>query len=403
MIGVAIHIAKRMGLHNESSLAKCDALESEMRRRLWWFLVLFDARIGEMAGAKSSSLDPTWDCKIPLNVNDSDLHPEMKRPPTAHAQNTEAVFIIVRSEIADFVRHATFYLDYINPVLKYVVKQVRSYNMPDADGLADLEERMEKQYLRACDVESPPQFMTAWTGRALLARYRLLEYHSRVSYSSSPPTDAEREAATGLALKMLECDTKIMTSPLTKGFVWLSHVYFPFMAYNHIVQDLRRRPLWAGAQNAWEVMSQNHEAHQMLSTSRVRDMENPILRVFAEMIHRAWEACEKAAMNEGTPLAMPRIISVTKSLLSRDDQAENDTGMSGFAENTVADLQDLTGFASSVQDHASQDMSFDPRMQDTQIPAVPDLFSGIYAQNYVDGYSYQWGRAGFAGWPAWRR
>jgi hypothetical protein len=71
MLGVAMRIAQRMGKHSESACAKCAPLEAEMRRRLWWSLVLFDSRISEMANDRTTTLIPTWDCRIPLNVNDS--------------------------------------------------------------------------------------------------------------------------------------------------------------------------------------------------------------------------------------------------------------------------------------------------------------------------------------------
>ena len=94
MIGVAIRIAQRMGIHSESALAKCTALEAEMRRRLWWSLILFDYRISQMSNSNSTTLDPTWDCKIPLNVNDSDLRPEMKGPPAFQGKSTEALLYV---------------------------------------------------------------------------------------------------------------------------------------------------------------------------------------------------------------------------------------------------------------------------------------------------------------------
>ncbi|KAJ5509759.1 hypothetical protein N7527_011902 [Penicillium freii] len=45
-----------------------NALEAEMRRRLWWSLIIFDNRIGEMSDYQTSSLAPTWDCHNDLLV-----------------------------------------------------------------------------------------------------------------------------------------------------------------------------------------------------------------------------------------------------------------------------------------------------------------------------------------------
>jgi hypothetical protein len=92
MLGVAIRIAHRLGIHNESANAKCTVFEAEMRRRLWWSLIIFDSRIGELAACNAVALTPTWDCELPLNTNDTDLRPEMKETPDAQEKPSDAIF-----------------------------------------------------------------------------------------------------------------------------------------------------------------------------------------------------------------------------------------------------------------------------------------------------------------------
>jgi Fungal specific transcription factor domain len=99
MLDAAIRIAQRMGIHKESTYAKCTALEAEMRRRLWWLLIIFDHRIAEMSDQTITMLTPTWNCRTTLNVNDFDLRLEMKTPPEVHEKPTEALFAVVRSEL----------------------------------------------------------------------------------------------------------------------------------------------------------------------------------------------------------------------------------------------------------------------------------------------------------------
>lgn len=74
MLDVTIRIAQRMGIHNEASNTTCAALEAEMRRRLWWSLVIFDNRICEMFDYKTATLAPTWDCHVPLNLSDFEVN-----------------------------------------------------------------------------------------------------------------------------------------------------------------------------------------------------------------------------------------------------------------------------------------------------------------------------------------
>ncbi|KAK9319080.1 C6 zinc finger domain protein [Lipomyces orientalis] len=306
MLGVAIRIAQRMGIHNDSTYAGCTALEAEMRRRLWWSLVIFDSRICEMSDYKTTMLAPTWDCRTPLNVNDSEIRPEMKTPPAIHERPSEALFAVVRSELADFVRHSTFHLDFTNPSLKTIAKDTQYGPVLEGGELIALEKTMEDKYLAFCNPENPLHFMTIWMTRGHLAKNRLLEHYSRHSTSSVQQTDTQREAAISHALSMLECDTKLMTSPLTKGYLWLLHFYFPFTAYIHILQGLRKRPPTEDhAEKAWEVMSDNYEARVMNANQGGK----LIFRVFSQIVLQAWEAREALFRQQDKPLEPPRIVS----------------------------------------------------------------------------------------------
>ncbi|KAE8451275.1 hypothetical protein EG329_004440 [Mollisiaceae sp. DMI_Dod_QoI] len=322
MLAVAIRIAQRMGIDSESALAKCTPLEAELRRRLWWSLVLFDTRISEMAEHKTATLSPTWDCRIPLNVNDSDLRPEMKEPPAVQGKSTEALFAVVRSELAEFVRHAMFHLDFTNPALMSSFKTVQ--HSPDAEvtELATLEKIVEDKYLSFCDPENPLHFMTIWWTRTYLAKCRLLEHHSRCSSTSVNQTEAQRDIAISHALRILECDTKLRTSPLTKRFLWLIHLYFPFPAYLQILQDLRRRPCSEQAEQAWDVMSDNFEARFVFFN---KDGESPFFPIFAQIVLQAWETRETAFSQSGEPFIPPRIVSSIRHRVAQIDQDTQNT------------------------------------------------------------------------------
>lgn len=323
MLSIAIRIAQRMGLHSESAYAKCPALEAEMRRRLWWSLILFDTRICEMADYKAVMLTPTWDCRVPLNVNDFDLHPEMKDPPAVQGKSTEALFAVVRSEMGEFVRHSAFHLDFVSPALKTVAKDVQRGPVPEGSGLTTLEKTVEDKYLKFCNPENPLHFMTIWTTRAYLAKNRLVEHFSRFAGSSMQQTKAQRDAAISHALSILECDTKLMTSPLIKGYLWFVQFHFPLPAYIHIFQDMKRRPVGDHAEQTWEIMSDNYEARFMfLGKGNLH-----IFRLFAKIVLQTWEACQAVLSSQSEiPLLPPRIVSEIRNELAhltQDEQIAN--------------------------------------------------------------------------------
>jgi hypothetical protein len=154
---------------------------------------------------------------------------------------TEVLFAVVRSEMGNFIRRTSFHLDFTNPALKQLasverIKRQREQHSPvpleSSSEIDELEQLINEKYLRFCDEQNPLHFMTLWNARCYLARCRLVEIYSHCAthpsttagsgqQSPSPhqrlPTDAQRHAAFGHALTVLECDTKVMSSPLVRG------------------------------------------------------------------------------------------------------------------------------------------------------------------------------------------
>ncbi|KAK6445709.1 hypothetical protein FP744_10001958 [Trichoderma asperellum] len=302
ILGTAIRIAQRMGLHSEATLAKASPLEAEMGRRLWWSLILFDTRIGEMADLHATALLPTWDCRVPLTINDSDIREEMKESPQVQGKLTDVIFAVCRSELADFVRYTKFHLGFFGPGLRPSV--TTGQEVPQGSEIDTFHKMMEEKYLKFCDPENAIHFMTIWTTRGNIAKYRLVEHHFRYSGSSLHHAETQRDAALSYALRMLECNTKLMTSPLTKGFIWMVHCYFPFIAYIQIIQHLKWRPKSAQATDAWKIMNDNY--HALIEVLSVTDS---FFGLLTNMILQAWEVRESAYKQSGHPLETPPLVS----------------------------------------------------------------------------------------------
>lgn len=335
MLGIAIRIAMRLGIHSEAVNAKFAPLEAESRRRLWWSLVLFDNRIGEKADHKSTSLVPTWDCKVPMNIYDSDLWPEMKETPIAEPKSTEAIFSVVRYEVANFIRNSPFYLDFSSPSLKPIAKM-----SPETGSTVEaLQELIEKRFLRLCDSANPVHFMTIWTTRSQLAKLKLVEHYAKYLSSPTFQTEAQNNTVISYAFEMLRADTQMVTSPLTKGFHWLLRIYFPLPAYIHILQDLRRRPLNRIAEQAWQVLSESYNAR--FTAREPQDMaNNPLYKFFVGMVLQAWEARVGAMKDAVDASSIPRIVSQIRNLIAQNVQ---ENGPNCSEESTSFDLDDFDG------------------------------------------------------------
>lgn len=398
MSAIAIRLAQRMGIHSETALANYSPFDAEMRRRLWWSLVLFDTRISELAGSGLATLDPTWNCRIPLNVNDVDLRPEMKVLPAARTNPTDAVFAVVRSELGEYLRHAAFHLHIDNSAFKSLAKQFDTRLALDVDRIVQLREMIEDHYLKFCDQENPVHFMTTWTAKVQLAKYQLMEYNYRLSGSSEQRLDVQHDAATGFALEMLESDTTIMTAPLTKGFTWLHQINFPFPAYYQITQDLRRRPTMDRAQKAWNVMSDNWEAWFHVHFSRT----SPIFQLFTKLILQAWEAYEAASTSARQKLTTPRIVSSIQDTLARISEDLQNLEMEEPSMST--DLE-TNGFPLSQMPNALLDSStsFGTGFQNRHMWTPPGMsFVPIpLGQNPTGGQMNHSNWTAYGGQPGW--
>lgn len=337
LLGLAVRIAQRMKLDSELNCSKHGVLEGELRRRLWWALVLFDSRICELAEYKTHTLTPSWDCKIPLNVNDTDLRPGMKEPPTPHERPTDALHAVVRGELGDFIRNTTFHLNYTAPSLTPIAKDVQNGQVPDDSEVANLEKLVDDKYFKFCDEQNPLHFFTIWHNRAYMAKCRLMESYAKSLASGLPHTEAQHKLGFSVALCILRCNTKIMTSPLTKGFQWMARLYFPFPAYIHLVHYLRNEPYSQYADQAWEAMSENCEPQ--FDTVFYRKIA--VLHMIARFMLDGWAAREIASAQSGRPLGpVPWIVTKMRNVLLEtqlEQPLSNEKGDGGIA----VDLDDF--------------------------------------------------------------
>lgn len=362
-----------MGLDNESSNVKCGPLEGEMRRRLWWALILFDNRVCEMGDYRAVTLSPSWSCRVPGNLNDSDLQAEMKKLPQSHDRPTEMTLAIARYKVADLVRHSSFFLDFTNPALKALA------NPKDHGGtLEALQQKIENDYLRHCNPDYPLQFMTIWLTRGHIARYLLFQHFS------IPPdkqTAQQRSTAITHALTMLTCDTTIMTHPYTTKHAWFLFFHFPFPAYIHILQHLKRDPLAPQAELCWKTLSDSckvrftnpeYEAHPFHKT--------PMFAVFTRIVVKAWEARVTALRKrgEGEPETPFIVTEFQKKLLDAEASSSENTISSD--EDTSLRLEDdgmvmpfpMMGVAGSYScfERGALDIGSDDNLMDVDMGAL---------------------------------
>jgi hypothetical protein len=158
LTGVAVRIAQRMGLSTDGTVYAIPPFEVEMRRRLWWQILLIDVRVAELSGAGSSILTYTWKTQLPSNINDSDLFPNMKDPPVERPGLTEMTFVRLRCEVAQLIQQSRALIG------TFVLKE---------DEIEEFENRLEREYLTYCDLSIPLHRISTIMTRSALCKLRM--------------------------------------------------------------------------------------------------------------------------------------------------------------------------------------------------------------------------------------
>lgn len=171
-------MAQRMGLVYDKAHISVLPVEAEIRRRLWWQIVLIDARVSELSGVEPAVSTLT---KLPGNINDCDLSPNMTNVPIERPGLTEMVFFRLRCEIASFSQSIKG------------SQATRLLSMRDR-AIDEFEMRIQREYLSYCDPSIPLHFMSIMMARTSIWKLRIGLRHSQSISDGSEFNSPQQEA-----------------------------------------------------------------------------------------------------------------------------------------------------------------------------------------------------------------
>ncbi|KAK3338337.1 fungal-specific transcription factor domain-containing protein [Neurospora tetraspora] len=326
LMGIAVRIATRIGIHKDGQQFRLPPFEVEQRRRLWWQIVILDKRIAEITGSAITALSSCGgDCRFPLNINDSDLNLHGKDFPTQYPGPTEMLFTLTRIELTvaaepnglravvttpggTRVTQPRVHFS-PSPASPDVVTHVANTNLP-----RDLESfctYMENAYLKYCDPKVPLHFFTLLMTRQALCKLRVIDFLCREATQGIMDHN-ERDALFEQAVLMVEYDNMLQGNELLKGFKWYTMLNFPLPAYIFLVQDLRTRTTGAPCERAWTLMIENLERRGLTSNLRT-----PMHIALGGFFVKAWDAHEAAQNQLGRHLQTPKIVTLMRNTAAK--------------------------------------------------------------------------------------
>lgn len=94
LVALAIRLAQALGLHRDGDGQAFSIFEAEMRRRLWWQLVVLDTRSVEDRGTESIISLDSFNTTMATNIDDDAFGPESNKPLTPAVGPTDATFLL---------------------------------------------------------------------------------------------------------------------------------------------------------------------------------------------------------------------------------------------------------------------------------------------------------------------
>lgn len=251
--GLAIRIAQSIGIHCNGERLGLSPFESELRRRLWWHLVNRDGRAAEDYGLQNpTNCFQSTDIRLPLNVEDVDLYPEMTELPAPRKTFTSMTFTLNQIDVANANYRLTTMA--LSPTLP--PEEVRQQVINEMK--ASVEER-----LKYCNMIVPRQRHAVIVTRYVMRKMDLITRQQWASLRcpNTRETCASEEDLVD-ALAILEDSMAFFNDELLRPFMWTTRAYPQYALLMFVLWHLCVRPEGPSVERAWktvEAVTQSQE------------------------------------------------------------------------------------------------------------------------------------------------
>lgn len=195
-----------MGIDRDGELFKLRPLETELRRRLWHQISLLDLRASEARGTFPTHL--SYDTKLPLNINDSDLGLETKSYPEPRVGLTDMTTSLMRLEFCDVTRC-------LHRTSSMAVKEKM---------IEEFSQRVEIVYIPYCTRGGPLERWCATLARLIMKRMILMLFKRE---KDLPP--ATRERLFPISIDIIDLANQLRKDKYARRWDWLIRTYVSFV------------------------------------------------------------------------------------------------------------------------------------------------------------------------------
>ncbi len=268
LVSVAVKIAQVMELHCTVMDPKLTFFEREMRIRLWWQLRGLESRATCAATTMKARPHPDFgDQRPPLNVNDSDLHPDMTEPPVEHTGPTEMLLTLMKFEVTNWTQNSALGVSLFQSIRNGPIRGKTLFEAEDK-AIDELEHLYQSKHLCHTDTRIPMHRLARSMGRRAVASMRFKVHHPRGRakinggevYATREELDNMFEWAV-IALEGKEACSQTRFAPYLYNHMTAK---FEVDTYVYMISELRRRCSGSLVDRAWKLVAQLYANHPEL-------------------------------------------------------------------------------------------------------------------------------------------
>lgn len=311
-----MRVAHKMGLHRAAEDSRMPFFEQEMRVRLWWYIRGLNSRVRRAMGLLST-IDDLGDARLPMNINDADLHPRMAGPPAVqHTAATEMVYVLMKYDLWTFVRSSSNFSGSHNPREK--AAQLTASTTVEALAkkrkvLGEVERMLQEKYVNHLDPSIPLHRLAIALADTTIHRQRFTMFHPRHQPEGGRNmSQADQDAIFESSVKLMELDNEVRNTNFSTALVENMTCRTQVEALVYMVSELRQRTSGRLVETAWSLLGQMHDEQPAVIGGNHR-----FYIALADLTLEAWEAHYQAL--DQRPEVVPAFI---EKLLAARGKAE---------------------------------------------------------------------------------
>lgn len=311
-----------MGLHRDGEQLGLKPFETEMRRRLWWQIIMVDAKYAMLSGLGHTLLPRGWDTKEPKNVSDEDLLPSATEPIQDKEGPTDMILVIVIFRIAKALiplpglemillinevdatggvagiqrEKVAEYRGMIQQLAKDVDEMLERFSSPDAGPLHQLARQVKDHLVgKLLGVTKPTSESADWGTEVF--------DHTSNTFKLAVETSSH-------AIEQY----KVASYP---GWDWFSRLHFQLDIFAYLVGQLCHRTSGRLVDKAWQVVEDAYKYHP-----EFYELSQKMYYQLAHFVFKAWRKREEVLRKRlDHPPETPQCVRKLRMLLPASDDA----------------------------------------------------------------------------------